>query len=43
MAKIILEVSDETVKKFNNLDECKKDSFAKFIEVFLEDVDDKKE
>lgn len=43
MGKIILEVSDEVAERFNNLNERNKDAFAKLIEVFLEDVDDKKE
>lgn len=41
--EIILNVSDKIAEKFNNLDECKKESFAKLIEVFLEEIDDKKE
>ena len=41
--EIILNVSDEVAEKFNNLDECKKKSFEKLIELFLEELDDKKE
>lgn len=43
MVEIILEVSDEVAEKFDKLDERKKESFAKLIEVFLEEIDDKKE
>ena len=43
MAEIILEVSDEVAEKFNKLDESKKDGFRKLIEVFLEEINDKKE
>ena len=41
--EIILDVSDEIAEKFNNLDERKKESFAKLIESFLEEINDEKE
>ena len=41
--EIILNVSDKATEIFDNLDERKKESFAKLIESFLEELDDKKE
>lgn len=42
MGKIILEVSDEVAEKFEALSDDKKNSFRKFIEVFLEEIEVKK-